>query len=69
MFVGNLHTFLERQLLDGVRFASSAGFIAFDVMACKVDAVARDDLARLDKRDVTHNYFLMGAEYDIQTKV
>jgi len=45
-------------LLDGVRLSGRPGFVALDVVAGNEDAVAQNDLARLEEGDITDEEFL-----------
>ena len=63
------NTLIVGDLLDGVGLSSCAGFVAPDVVAGNEYTVARDDLARLEKGDVTNeevldvdNAFISGAD-------
>ena len=47
------YAFFERKLLDSVRLACSARFVAFDVVTREEDAVAGNDFTWFEKCDVT----------------
>jgi len=60
--VNQLDEFRVGNLLDGVRFSSSAGFIAFDIVARDEDTIAGYDFTRFKQSDIAHNYLLQVCE-------